>query len=126
MEALNITNLSANVNNIQALSDRPNTADGITSQQLKELFDKAGADIKLYINSVQNDEIESYCNTVMKPAIETLQNANYVTSDDSRLTNSRRCNNTFDNALTARGNLKISYGTELPSSGSDGDIFFLY
>ena len=126
MEALNITNLTANVNNIQGLSDRPNTADGITSQQLKELFDKAGADIKLYINSVQNNEIEDYVNSTIKPAIETLQNAGYITGDDSRLTNSRKCNNTFDNYLTARGNLKINYGSTLPESGEDGDIFFLY
>lgn len=128
MEALNITNLTANVNNIQALSDRPNTADGITAQQLKELFDKAGADIKLYINSTQNDEIEDYINNTLKTAIESLQSAssNYVTNDDSRLTNSRKCNNTFDNALTARENLKISYGTSLPATGEDGDIFFLY
>ena len=33
--AVNLTNLTANVNNIQGLSDRPNIADGITSQELK-------------------------------------------------------------------------------------------
>lgn len=128
MEALNITNLTANVNNIQGLSDRPNTADGLTSQELKEKFDKAGADIKLYINSIQNTEIENYINNKVKTAIESLQSASssYVTTDDSRLTNSRKCNNTFDSYLTARGNLKINYGTSLPSTGEDGDIFFLY
>lgn len=128
MEALNITNLTANVNNIQGLSDRPNTADGLTSQELKEKFDKAGSDIKLYINSIQNTEIENYINNKVKTAIESLQSASssYVTTDDSRLTNSRKCNNTFDSYLTARGNLKINYGTSLPSTGEDGDIFFLY
>ena len=128
MEALNITNLTANVNNIQGLSDRPNTADGITSQELKALFDKAGADIKLYINSIQNTELENYINNTIKSAIESLQSASstYVTTSDSRLTNSRQCNNTFDNYLTARNNLKIGYGTSLPSTGTDGDIFFLY
>ena len=45
-----VTKLLADVNNIQSLSDRPNTIDGLTSSQLKELFDKAGADIKTYIN----------------------------------------------------------------------------
>lgn len=125
MEALNITNLTANVNNIQGLSDRPNTADGLTPQQLKEKFDKAGADIKLYINGVQNTEIENYINNTLKTAIETIQSS-YVSNSDSRLSNSRRCNNNFDDYLAARGNLKISYGTSLPSSGSDGDIFFLY
>jgi hypothetical protein len=49
-----------------------------------------------------------------------------VEDDDSRLTNSRRCNNTFDNYLSSRTNLHITYGTELPSTGEDGDIFFLY
>ena len=44
-----LTKLTANVNNIQSLSDRPNKIDGLTSSQLKELFDKAGADIKTYI-----------------------------------------------------------------------------
>lgn len=74
MEALNITNLTANVNNIQGLSDRPNTADGLTAQQLKEKFDKAGSDIKQYINLTQNDEIETYMNNVVKPTIEAIQN----------------------------------------------------
>ena len=128
MEALNITNLTANVNNIQGLSDRPNTADGITAQELKALFDKAGADIKLYINSTQNDEIEDYINNIIKTAIENLQteSENYVRTNDARLTNSRQCNNGFDDYLTARSNLKIGYGTSLPSTGTDGDIFFLY
>ena len=125
MDNINITNLTANVNNIQALSDRPNTADGITAQQLKEKFDKAGADIKNYINNTMIEELEYYLNQA-KSHIETLEQAGYVTGDDARLTNSRKCNNTFDNYLTARGNLKINYGTSLPESGEDGDIFLLY
>lgn len=147
MERLNLTNLTANVNNIQALSDRPNTADGLTPQELKERFDKAGADIKDYINNTQIEEIEDYCNNEVKPSVEsletsvenletsssslssrveTLENANFVRSNDSRLSNSRQCNNAFDNWSTARGNLKISYGTSLPGSGDNGSIFFLY
>ena len=126
MEALNLTNMTANVNNIQGLSDRPNTADGITAQQLKELFDKAGSDLKLHINETLNPELEAYINTTIKTAIEKLQSAGFITSSDSRLTNSRRCNNTFDSYLTSRTNLHISYGTSLPSTGEDGDIFFLY
>lgn len=126
MNAINLTNLTTNVNNIQALSDRPNTADGITSQQLKERFDKAGADIKDYLNNTHIEELEDYLNNTVKAAIEELQNAGYITGSDSRLTNSRQCNNSFDDYLKARGNLKISYGAELPESGEDGDIFFLY
>lgn len=125
MDNINITNLTANVNNIQALSDRPNTSDGMTAQQLKEKFDKAGADIKDYVNNSLIEELEYYLGQA-KSHIEALEDAGYISGDDSRLTNSRKCNNTFDNYMTARGNLKISYGTSLPESGEDGDIFFLY
>lgn len=125
MDNINITNLTANVNNIQGLSDRPNTADGLTSQELKEKFDKAGADIKDYVNNTLIEELEYYLNQA-KSHITTLENAGYVESDDSRLTNSRQCNNSFDNYLTSRSNLHINYGNALPENGEDGDIFFLY
>ena len=124
MDNINITDLTANVNNIQALSDKPNTADGLTAQQLKEKFDKAGGDIKEYINGTLIPEVEEYLNQA-KTHIENLEE-NAVSDDDSRLSNSRTCNNTFDNYLIARSNLKISYGNSLPATGEDGDIFFLY
>ncbi len=112
-----LTKLTANVNNIQALSDRPNTADGLTSAELKERFDRAGSDIKTYLNTVLTEELDS--------AISTIP-SNYVQNTDARLTNSRTCNNNFDNWSTARSNLKIGYGTTLPSTADDGSIFFLY
>ena len=124
MDNINITNLTANVNNIQALSDKPNTADGLTAQQLKEKFDKAGADIKEYINGTLITELEGYL-TEHKTHIENLEDTAVATTD-SRLSNSRQCNNSFDNYLLARSNLKISYGDTLPATGTDGDIFFLY
>lgn len=51
--------------------------------------------------------------------------------DDSRLTNSRTCNNSFDNAATARSNLgvgsmatrNVTISTSDPSGGSDGDVW---
>lgn len=113
MENVHLTRFTNNVNNIQALSDRPNTADGLTSQDLKERFDKAGVDIKAYINDTMISDIEKYFKDCLN-------------ADDSRLTDSRKCDNTFDNAVTARQNLRINYGTTLPSTGEDGDIFFLY
>ena len=114
-----VTKLLADVNNIQSLSDRPNTIDGLTSSQLKELFDKAGADIKTYINETLTEEIDEI--------VETIPDSNnFVTTSDSRLTNSRQCNNTFDNWNTSRTNLKITYGTTLPNSADNGAIFFLY
>ena len=138
MSNINITKFTADVNNIQALSDRPNTADGITAQQLKEKFDKAGADIKLFLNNSLIEETKGYLNEA-KSHIEALEGlmdgvdsridtieGNYVQTSDSRLTNSRQCNNSFDSWSTARSNLKIGYGTSLPGSGDNGSIFFLY
>ena len=114
-----LTKMTQDVNNIQSLSDRPNTIDGLTSSQLKELFDKAGADIKTYLNETLTEEVDN--------AIATIpDSSNFVTTNDSRLTNSRKCNNTFDNWNTARTNLKITYGTSLPNSADNGAIFLLY
>lgn len=112
-----LSKFTENVNNIQSLSDRPNTIDGLTSSQLKELFDKAGTDIKTFLNETLTEELDD--------AISNIP-TDYVTTDDSRLTDSRQCNNSFDNWNTARTNLKISYGTTLPSSVTNGAIFFLY
>lgn len=53
-----LTKMTVNVNNIQALSDRPNTTDGLTSAELKERFDKAGADLKTYLNTVLTEELD--------------------------------------------------------------------
>lgn len=114
-----LTKLTANVNNIQALSDRPNELDGLTSAELKQRFDKAGADIKEYINDTLTTELDSILNSI--PDV-----SNFVTNDDTRLTNSRQCNNTFDSWSTARSNLKINYGTSLPSTVENGAIFLLY
>lgn len=60
--AYNLTNLTANVNNIQSLSDRPNETDGLTAQGLKERFDKAGIDIKNFLNGTMIEELEKILN----------------------------------------------------------------
>jgi len=112
-----LTKFTVNVNNIQALSDQPNTIDGLTSSELKERFDKAGADIKGYINEVLTEELDD--------AIASIP-SDYVTTTDPRLSNSRQCNNSFDSWSTARTNLKIGYGTSLPVSADEGSIFLLY
>lgn len=112
-----LTKFTVDVNNIQALSDRPNTIDGLTSDQLKAKFDKAGSDIKTFINGTLIEELE--------PRI-LEENKTPVYTDDSRLTNSRQCNNGFDTPLAARENLKIGYGTSLPANADEGTIFFLY
>lgn len=56
---MKITSFSGDVKNISKLSDRPNIENGYTSDALKALFDKAGCDIKEYINSVLIEELAS-------------------------------------------------------------------
>ncbi len=63
--AVNLTKFSANVDNIQGLSDRPNTTDGLTSAELKAKFDKAGDDIKAFINGVFIPELEQNFNQIV-------------------------------------------------------------
>lgn len=53
-----ISKFNVEVNNIQALDDNPNTS-GMSSSELKATFDKAGADIKTYINNTLTDEIDT-------------------------------------------------------------------
>lgn len=114
-----LTKFREAVNNISQLSDRPNETDGLTSDELKQRFDKAGIDIKAYINNVLTQELDTILATI--PDASQL-----VTTNDNRLINSRQCNNSFDNWNTARTNLKMTYGTTLPSSADNGAIFFLY
>lgn len=123
-----LTKFLVDVNNIQALSDRPNEIDGLDSSQLKEKFDKAGRDIKSYLNNTLSEEIDTSLAT-MNTSINQISgriSTDYVRTNDSRLSNSRQCNNNFDNWNTARSNLKIGYGTSLPSTADNGSIFFLY
>lgn len=130
-----LTKFLVDVNNIQALSDRPNEIDGLDSSQLKEKFDKAGRDIKSYLNNTLSEEIDTSLAT-MNTSLATMNTSinqisgristDYVRTNDSRLSNSRQCNNNFDNWNTARSNLKIGYGTSLPSTADNGSIFFLY
>lgn len=105
-----LTKFTENVNNIQALSDRPNTADGLTSHELKERFDKAGSDIKDFLNNTLIPEIEE----------------EFISGDDIRLKDSRKCNNQFDSPTTARDNLKIKTGTSLPGTVEEDCIFLVY
>lgn len=118
-----LTKFLTDVNNIQALSDRPNEIDGLTSAELKQRFDKAGGDIKNYLNNTLTSEIDTALATISGDIPDL---SNYVLTTDTRLSNNRKCDNTFESWTTARQNLKVLYGTSLPSSGDNGTIFFLY
>jgi hypothetical protein len=54
-----LTKFTINVDNIQALSDKPNEIEGLTPDQLKAKFDKAPKDIKDYINDTITEEVDT-------------------------------------------------------------------
>ena len=61
--AINLTNFTKSVDNIQKLSDKPNETDGLSAQGLKEKFDRAALDLKGFINGTLLKELESHLNT---------------------------------------------------------------
>lgn len=109
-----LTKLTTNLNNIQALHDRPNTSDGLTSDELKERFDRAGNDIKSYINNTLTEELDSaIANTYSETEIDQK-----ITDLNQTYYNKTQIDNSFQP--------KITYGTGTPTGGSNGDIYIKY
>lgn len=61
--------MTESVHNIQDLSDLPNATDGLTASELKAKFDKAGTDLKDYLNNSLTEELDDKI-----AEIETLHN----------------------------------------------------
>lgn len=59
---MKLTKLTKDLDNISKLPDRPNLEQGYTANDMKALFDKAGIDIKDYINNTLIEELASYTN----------------------------------------------------------------
>lgn len=74
---MSYTLFNADVENVSHLSDLPNADEGLSSEQLKAVFDKAGVDIKAYLNGTLIPELNSSTIktfTVTFPAGETTYN----------------------------------------------------
>ena len=82
-----LTKLTANVNNIQALSDRPNQTDGLTSSELKERFDRAGATIKNYINNTLTEELDRITSTSGEEVTDLAEDLTNLTNRVTTLSN---------------------------------------
>ena len=77
-----LTKLTANVANIIGLDDNPNEgATPLSSTELKNTFDKAGTDIKNYINNTLTEELDTKLNTTSSD-IGTLSNLETTTKTD--------------------------------------------
>ena len=55
---MSIRQFNEDMNIIQKLDDEPNDVGGLTAQQLKETFDKAGNAVKTYINDTLIPDLE--------------------------------------------------------------------
>ena len=53
-----LTTFDVDVENITALADQPNDDQGLSADELKQLFDKAGVDIKAFLNDTLIPELE--------------------------------------------------------------------
>lgn len=112
-----LTKLTTNLNNIQALHDRPNTSDGLTADELKERFDRAGNTIKSYINNTLTEELDT--------TIANTYSGSEIDSMISGLGNTYYNKTQIDNTV-ATLQPKITYGTGTPTGGSNGDIYIKY
>lgn len=64
-----LTKLTADVQNIHPLPNQPNKG-GMTAQQLKDLFDKAGVDIKAYLNNTLTAELDALLSALPAVGVE--------------------------------------------------------
>ena len=104
--------LTDNLNIIQSLPNKPTQE----ASELKIKFDEAGNIIKVYLNDTLLPEIEkSISNT--KTLIE-----NSLTSESTIKALSALQGKNLKDLIDTKQN-KISYGTEIPTSGSEGDIY---
>lgn len=99
-----LTKLTTNVENVQALSDTPNATEGLTSAQLKEVFDKAGVDIKTYINDTLTAQVDTGLGEKVAKASNLSDLANAATAR-TNLGLGTMAVETATNYLTKAGNL---------------------
>lgn len=73
---MNFTKLDKDLSHVSALPDIPTLENGYTPEGLKKIFDRAGEDIKEYINTVLISELEnSGAERIGTAEIETVQGA---------------------------------------------------
>ena len=92
-----ISQLTTDLNNVQGLVDEPNDVGGLTPALLKAVYDKAGNDIKDYLNDILTVEIDN---------IDTVGNGNLTTHKTSNDHDGRYYTETEINTLlNAKTNL---------------------
>lgn len=134
---MSLTKLTENLNNHQSLPDKP----ALTSQELKILFDKAGNDIKTYLNTILTAEIDTLISNIQSGKIDVNKIVNNLTSGGATNVasaetvknlniNKADTNHTHTTSqitgLKSGATTKITSGTSTPSGGADGDVYIQY
>ena len=105
---MSLTKLTENLNNVSSLPDKPS----LQAEELKALFDMAGNTIKLYLNEVLTQEIDTIITEI----------TNSITGNKTELTTKIT---DIENSIKNKQNT-IKKGTSAPTGGNDGDIYIQY
>ena len=116
---MSLTKLNDNLNIIQSLPNKPT----LEPDELKAEFDKAVNLIKEYLNKVLTPEVEELIQNEIATAKTPIENSLTSTSITKAL--SALQGNILKMELDAKQK-KITYGTTIPTGGSDGDIYIQF
>ncbi len=112
---MSLTKLTANLNNVQSLPDKPS----ITTDELKAVFDAAGNAIKEYLNATMTAEIDNLISGLMSD----------ITDDESAITALNTLTTTMKSKLDGIENNANKYvhpttagNKHIPSGGASGQI----
>lgn len=90
--------LTADVENVQALSDQPNDNDGLSADELKAIFDKAAMDIKSFLNGVHIPEVEDAIDAAARGISQSGVSGNVI--NDGTITSVKLCQDEGLEAVT--------------------------
>lgn len=104
--------LTDNLNITQSLPNKPTQE----ASELKIKFDEAGNIIKVYLNDTLLPAIENLISNAKTPIENSLESESTI-----KALSALQGKNLKDLIDTKQN--KITYGTEIPTGGSDGDIY---
>ena len=117
---MSLTKLTENLNKVSSLPEKPT----LSPEALQAVFDEAGNLIKSYINDTLTPEVEALINTKMQEAKVIVDNVLDSTSTTHALSSLQGNNlHTMIESLDTNKQKKITYGTDAPTGGENGDYY---
>lgn len=117
-----LTKLTENLNVIQSLADKP----ALTAAELKQAFDTASNSIKTYLNETLTDELDTILGELAsgETDLETALGEVQIAVGDAA--SSITTINTTLAGLKSGATTKITIGSSVPSSLSNGEVYLQY